>query len=117
MIWNILVKQFLMYYFLSKATGGIGFICYKITRRRLILKSNNTASSGPIPFMHTIDSAVRAVQRGSKKKGALCFYMENWHLNFQDFIDLKQNAEDDYRRVLYCSKILLCLFLMNLCVE
>lgn len=48
--------------------------------------------------MHIVDSAVRAVQRGGKKKGALCFYMENWHLNFQDFLDLKQNNGDDYRR-------------------
>jgi ribonucleoside-diphosphate reductase alpha chain len=48
--------------------------------------------------MHIIDSSIRAVQRGGKKKGALCFYMENWHLNFQDFLDLKQNNGDDYRR-------------------
>ena len=84
---------------LSKATGGIGLSVTKLRAEGSFLKSNNTASSGPIPFMHTIDSAVRAVQRGGKKKGALCFYMENWHLNFQDFIDLKQNAGDDYRRV------------------
>jgi len=83
---------------LSKATGGIGLAVTKLRANGSILKSNNTVSSGPIPFMHIIDSAVRAVQRGGKKKGALCFYMENWHLDFQDFIDLKQNAGDDYRR-------------------
>jgi ribonucleoside-diphosphate reductase alpha chain len=83
---------------LSKATGGIGLSVTKLRAEGSILSSNNTASSGPIPFLHIIDSAVRAVQRGGKKKGALCFYMENWHLNFQDFIDLKQNAGDDYRR-------------------
>ncbi len=83
---------------LSKATGGIGLSVTKLRAEGSILKSNNTISSGPIPFMHIIDSAVRAVQRGGKKKGALCFYMENWHLNFQDFIDLKQNNGDDYRR-------------------
>lgn len=83
---------------LSKATGGIGLSVTKLRAEGSLLKSNNTISSGPIPFMHIIDSAVRAVQRGGKKKGALCFYMENWHVNFQDFIDLKQNNGDDYRR-------------------
>ena len=83
---------------LSKATGGIGLSVTRLRAEGSVLKSNNTISSGPVPFMHIIDSAVRAVQRGGKKKGALCFYMENWHLNFQDFLDLKQNAGDDYRR-------------------
>ncbi len=83
---------------LSKATGGIGLSVTKLRASGSLLKSSNTVSSGPIPFMHIIDSAIRAVQRGGKKKGALCFYMENWHLDFQDFIDLKQNAGDDYRR-------------------
>ncbi len=83
---------------LSKATGGIGLAVTKLRAEGSVLKSNNTISSGPVPFMHIIDSAVRAVQRGGKKKGALCFYMENWHLNFQDFLDLKQNSGDDYRR-------------------
>jgi ribonucleoside-diphosphate reductase alpha chain len=83
---------------LSKATGGIGLSVTKLRAEGSHLKSSNTKSSGPIPFMHIIDSAVRAVQRGGKKLGALCFYMENWHLNFQDFLDLKQNSGDDYRR-------------------
>ena len=83
---------------LSKATGGIGLSVTKLRANGSVLKSNNTVSSGPVPFMHIIDSAVRAVQRGGKKKGALCFYMENWHIDFQDFLDLKQNAGDDYRR-------------------
>lgn len=83
---------------LSKATGGIGLSVTKLRAEGSLLKSNNTISSGPVPFMHIIDSAVRAVQRGGKKKGALAFYMENWHLNFQDFLDLKQNNGDDYRR-------------------
>ena len=83
---------------LSKATGGIGLAVTKLRANGSMLKSNNTVSSGPVPFMHIIDSAVRAVQRGGKKKGALCFYMENWHYDFQDFLDLKANAGDDYRR-------------------
>ena len=61
-------------------------------------QSNNTTSTGPIPFMHTIDSTLRAVSRGGKKFGALCFYMENWHLDFPQFLDLRQNSGDPYRR-------------------
>ncbi len=83
---------------LSKATGGIGLSVTKLRAEGSLLKTSNTVSSGPIPFMHIFDSAIRAVQRGGKKLGALCFYMENWHLNFQDFLDLKQNNGDDYRR-------------------
>ena len=83
---------------LSKATGGIGLSVTKLRANGSLLRSSNTVSSGPIPFLHIIDSAIRAVQRGGKKLGALCFYMENWHYDFQDFIDLKQNAGDDYRR-------------------
>jgi ribonucleoside-diphosphate reductase alpha chain len=48
--------------------------------------------------MHTIDSVLRAVSRGGKKFGALCFYMENWHLDFPEFLDLRQNSGDPYRR-------------------
>src|SRR4029077_14565507 len=83
---------------LSKATGGIGLSVTKLRAEGSILKSSNMKSSGPIPFIHIVDSAVRAVQRGGKKKGALCFYMENWHLNFQDFLDLKQKNGDNCRR-------------------
>jgi ribonucleoside-diphosphate reductase alpha chain len=46
-----------------------------------------------------MDTAIRAIQRGGKKKGALCFYMENWHLDFQEFLDWKQAAGDDYQRM------------------
>ena len=83
---------------LSKATGGIGLGVTKLRAEGSPIKSNNTFSSGPIPFMHTIDSTLRAVSRAGKKMGALCFYMENWHLNFQEFVDLRQNAGDEYRR-------------------
>src|SRR5690606_5137302 len=62
------------------------------------IRSNNTTSTGPIPFMHTIDSVLRAVSRGGKKLGALAFYMENWHLDFPEFLDLRQNSGDPYRR-------------------
>jgi ribonucleoside-diphosphate reductase alpha chain len=83
---------------LTKGTGGIGLSVTKLRAQGSPIRSNNTTSTGPIPFMHTIDSILRAVSRGGKKFGALCFYMENWHLDFSDFIDLRQNSGDPYRR-------------------
>lgn len=83
---------------LSKATGGIGLSVTKLRANGSPISTNNTFSSGPVPFLHIIDSTIRAISRAGKKMGALCFYMENWHLDFQDFLDLKQNAGDDYRR-------------------
>ena len=62
---------------LTKGTGGIGLSVTKLRAEGSPIRSNNTTSTGPIPFMHTIDSTLRAVSRGGKKFGALCFYMEN----------------------------------------
>ena len=75
---------------LTKGTGGIGLSVTKPRSEGSPIKSNNTTSTGPIPFMHTIDSTLRAVSRGGKKFGALCFYMENWHLDFPQFLDLRR---------------------------
>ena len=84
---------------LSKASGGIGASITKLRASGSPLSSNNTTSSGPTPFAKIIDTAIRAIQRGGKKKGALCFYMENWHIDFPDFIAWKQSAGDDYLRM------------------
>ncbi|MBC7291316.1 MAG: ribonucleoside-diphosphate reductase subunit alpha, partial [Actinotalea sp.] len=83
---------------LTKGTGGIGLSVTKLRAEGSRIRSNNTTSTGPIPFMHTIDSTLRAVSRGGKKFGALAFYMENWHLDFPQFLDLRQNSGDPYRR-------------------
>ena len=84
---------------LSKASGGIGASVTKLRATGSPLSSNNTPSSGPTPFAKIIDTAIRAIQRGGKKKGALCFYMENWHIDFPEFLDWKHNAGDDYMRM------------------
>lgn len=84
---------------LSKASGGLGASITKLRASGSPLSSNNTTSSGPTPFAKIIDTAIRAIQRGGKKKGALCFYMENWHINFPEFIEWKHNAGDDYLRM------------------
>lgn len=83
---------------LTKGTGGIGLSVTKLRSQGSPIRSNNTTSTGPIPFMHTIDSVLRAVSRGGKKFGALCFYMENWHLDFPEFLELRNNSGDPYRR-------------------
>lgn len=84
---------------LSKDSGGIGASITKLRASGSPLGSSNTTSSGPTPFAKIIDTAIRAVQRGGKKKGALCFYMENWHVDFPDFLNWKHNAGDDYLRM------------------
>jgi ribonucleoside-diphosphate reductase alpha chain len=83
---------------LTKGTGGIGLSVTKLRAQGSPIRSNNTTSTGPIPFMHTIDSVLRAVSRGGKKFGALCFYMENWHMDFPEFLELRNNSGDPYRR-------------------
>ncbi|HVS79910.1 MAG TPA: ribonucleoside-diphosphate reductase subunit alpha [Candidatus Paceibacterota bacterium] len=84
---------------LSKGSGGIGASITKLRAAGSPLKSNNGTSTGPTPFAKVIDTAIRAIQRGGKKKGALAFYMENWHLDFPEFLDWKQNNGDDYMRM------------------
>jgi len=84
---------------LSKASGGIGCSLTKLRASGSPLKSSNTVSSGPTPFAKIIDTAIRAIQRGGKKKGALAFYMENWHLDFDDYLEWRHNAGDDYLRM------------------
>ena len=85
---------------LSKDSGGIGLSITKLRATGSPLYSNfGGVSSGPTPFAKIIDTAIRAIMRGGKKKGALCFYMENWHIDFPEFVEWKHNAGDDYMRM------------------
>ncbi len=84
---------------ISKATGGIGISVTKLRAAGSPVRSNNTLSTGPIPFIKVMDAALKSMSRAGKKYGAMCIYMENWHINFPEFLDLKQNAGDDYRRI------------------
>jgi ribonucleoside-diphosphate reductase alpha chain len=84
---------------ISKATGGIGLSVTKLRASGSPVRSNNTFSTGPIPFIKVMDATLKSMARAGKKHGAMCVYMENWHYDFQDFLDLKQNSGDDYRRV------------------
>lgn len=84
---------------LSKGSGGIGASITKLRATNSPLKTTNGLSSGPTPFAKIIDVAIHAIMRAGKRRGALCFYMENWHLDFPDFIDWKHNAGDDHIRM------------------
>jgi len=85
---------------LSKDSGGIGLSLTKLRATGSPLKSNSGGtSSGPTPFAKIVDTAIRAIVRGGKKKGALCFYMENWHIDFPEFVDWKNSSGDDYMRM------------------
>ncbi len=85
---------------LSKGSGGIGASLTKLRASGSPLRSSSGGgSTGPTPFAKIIDTAIRAIQRGGKKKGALCFYMENWHIDFPEFLEWKHNAGDDYMRM------------------
>ena len=83
---------------IAKGTGGIGISLNKLRAAGSPVKTTNTESTGPIPFMKMIDTALFAVSRKGKKAGAAALYMENWHLNFPQFLDLKQNSGDPYLR-------------------
>lgn len=83
---------------IAKGTGGIGISMSKLRSSGSPVKTTNTTSTGPIPFMKMVDSALFAVSRKGKKMGAAAMYMENWHLDFSEFLDLKQNSGDPYMR-------------------
>lgn len=83
---------------IAKGTGGIGISMSKLRASGSPVKTTNTTSTGPIPFMKMVDSALFAVSRKGKKMGAAAMYMENWHLDFPEFLDLKQNSGDPYMR-------------------
>lgn len=84
--------------FIAKGTGGIGIGVTKLRASGSPVKTTNTESTGPIPFIKMLDTALFAVSRKGKKAGAAAIYMENWHLNFPEFLDLKQNSGDPYLR-------------------
>lgn len=83
---------------IAKGTGGIGIGITKLRAAGSPVRTTNTESTGPIPFIKMLDTALFAVSRKGKKQGAAAIFMENWHLNFPQFLDLKQNSGDPYLR-------------------
>ncbi len=88
---------------IAKGTGGIGIGFTKLRAAGSPVKTTNTESTGPIPFMKMIDTALFAVSRKGKKAGAAAIYIENWHLNFDQFVDLRQNSGDPYLRTRFAN--------------
>ena len=88
---------------IAKGTGGIGISMSKLRAAGSPVKTTNTESTGPIPFMKRIDGALFAVSRKGKKMGGAAMYMENWHINFPEFMDLRANSGDPYMRTRFMN--------------
>ena len=83
---------------LSKWAGGIGTDWTPIRATGSPIKGTNGVSQGVIPFIKIFNDVALAVNQGGKRKGAMCGYMETWHLDFEQFLELKKNTGDERRR-------------------
>src|SRR3546814_4210902 len=83
---------------LSKFSGGIGVSYTRVRSRGSLIRSTNGHSNGIVPWLKTLDSSVAAVNQGGKRKGAACVYLEPWHADVQEFLELRDNTGDDARR-------------------
>lgn len=83
---------------LSKFSGGIGVSYTRVRSRGSLIKSTNGHSNGIVPWLKTMDSSVAAVNQGGKRKGAACVYLETWHADIEDFLELRDNTGDEARR-------------------
>lgn len=83
---------------LSKFAGGIGVSFSKVRSRGSLIKGTNGFSNGIIPWLKTLDSSVAAVNQGGKRKGAACVYIESWHADIEEFLELRDNTGDDAKR-------------------
>lgn len=83
---------------LSKWAGGIGTDWTPVRATGSRIKGTNGESQGVIPFIKIFNDIALAVNQGGKRKGAMCAYMEVWHLDFEQFLELKKNTGDERRR-------------------
>ena len=83
---------------LSKFAGGIGLAFHRVRSQGSLIRGTNGKSNGVIPFLKTLDSSVSAVNQGGKRKGAACIYLETWHADILDFLQLRENTGDEARR-------------------
>lgn len=83
---------------LSKFSGGIGLSYTRVRSRGSLIKSTNGHSNGIVPWLKTLDSSVAAVNQGGKRKGAACVYLEPWHGDVEEFLELRDNTGDESRR-------------------
>ncbi|MEZ0393121.1 MAG: ribonucleoside-diphosphate reductase subunit alpha [Pseudobdellovibrionaceae bacterium] len=83
---------------LSKFAGGIGVAYHRVRARGSLIKGTNGHSNGVIPWLKTMDSSVAAVNQGGKRKGAACIYLETWHADIEEFLELRENTGDEAKR-------------------
>lgn len=83
---------------LSKFSGGIGVAYHRVRSRGSLIRGTNGKSSGIIPWLKTLDSSVAAVNQGGKRKGACCVYLETWHADIEEFLELRNNTGDESLR-------------------
>jgi ribonucleoside-diphosphate reductase alpha chain len=83
---------------LSKWAGGLGNDWTNIRALGATIRGTNGRSQGIIPFLKVVNDTAIAVNQGGKRKGAVCVYLENWHLDIEDFLDLCRNTGDERRR-------------------
>ena len=83
---------------LSKYAGGIGLAYHRVRSNGSLIRGTNGLSNGIVPWLKTLDSSVAAVNQGGKRKGACCVYLETWHADIEQFLELRDNTGDDARR-------------------
>ncbi|MFK2877888.1 ribonucleoside-diphosphate reductase subunit alpha [Rhodanobacter hydrolyticus] len=83
---------------LSKFAGGIGLAYSRVRSRGSLIKGTNGHSNGLVPWLKTLDASVAAVNQGGKRKGAACVYLEPWHGDIEEFLELRDNTGDEARR-------------------
>jgi ribonucleoside-diphosphate reductase alpha chain len=83
---------------LSKFAGGIGVAWHRIRAKGSLIQGTNGLSNGIVPWLRTLDSSVAAVNQGGRRKGAACVYLETWHADIEDFLELRDNTGDHARR-------------------
>ena len=83
---------------LSKWAGGLGNDWTPVRALGSHIKGTNGESQGVVPFLKVVNDTAVAVNQGGKRKGAVCAYLETWHLDIEDFLDLRKNTGDERRR-------------------
>lgn len=83
---------------LSKHAGGIGLSYSRIRSRGSLIRGTNGHSNGIVPFLKTLDASVAAVNQGGRRKGAAAVYLETWHSDIEEFLELRDNTGEDARR-------------------
>ena len=83
---------------LSKWAGGIGTSWSKLRGMGAEIKSAGITSQGTVPFLKIANDVTVAINRSGRRRGATCVYMENWHIDFEDFLELRKNTGDERRR-------------------